>query len=176
MATILAQITSLKTVTLANEDVISSIEAGFIGTYGEWHYSNNFGSGSKSFLENPTNITFKNNRITVGRAIINDLTTNRMVAFRTPYYQQIIIPPTVLCTDCAKPSPYNNSIRARTAAHNDCFLSDADDMGTYESSPISTDKDYVEYQTRFTFDGGETCRNATIPSILTIIRLTRLTV
>jgi hypothetical protein len=166
-ANMLAHIAALGITTRANEDVISSVEAGFIGTYGEWHYSNVFGSGSKSHLENPTYINQKNDRIEVGNAIMGvpnpGIADNRMVAFRTPYFQQIMIASVPPCTSCLRPSPYDGSIKFRAAAHNDCYLADVDDMGTYESSPVTIDHDYLEIQSRFTFDGGETCRNATIP-------------
>ena len=150
MAVILAQIASLRSVTVANADVISSIEAGFIGSYGEWAYSGNFGNSGSL---NATNIA---NRITVGRAIVglnvtNGLTFNRKVAFRTPYYQQLILNTLPVLTTYTK---------GRISGHNDCFLYDINDNGTFTSSPISLDQIFLAAQSGYNFTGGETCRNA----------------
>ena len=163
-AVILAQIDALKTVIQANEDVISSVEAGFIGGYGEWAYSAHFGDGTRANLELPANSQLKQDRVDIGQKLIGfsatntGLTLNRMVAFRTPYFQQIVTYQTRTTGN-----PYDGQIHARTAAHNDCFLADATDMGTFESSPLSLDQDYLESQSKYTFTGGETCRNAHPP-------------
>jgi hypothetical protein len=140
---VLAHIAQLKPVIIANEDVISSVEAGFIGNYGEWWYSNNFGTDDHT----ATNTA---DRIAVGNAIMT-LAPNRMVAFRTPTYQRLIAGSTPVSATTA----YNGSITSRIAAHNDCFLSSSDDYGTYTNT--TTDPAYLESQSRYTFDGGETC-------------------
>ena len=141
-AQILAHIAQLKPIMLANEDVVSSMEAGFIGDWGEWYYSNHFGQD---------NLTAQNiaDRLEVGLKIM-ELTPNRMVAFRTPIIQKQIAGSTALTASAA----YNGSTKARVAAHNDCFLSSADDWGTYNSP---SDYTYLETQSKYTFDGGETC-------------------
>ena len=142
-AQILAHIDQLKPITIANEDVISSMEAGFIGNYGEWYTSNNFG------IEN---LTAQNlaDRLQVGLKIM-ELTPNRMVAFRTPYIQRQIGGVSTVTTSTA----YDKSIKSRVAGHNDCFLSSATDYGTYLYG--ATDYAYLENQSKYTFDGGETC-------------------
>ena len=142
-AQVLAHINQLKAVVTANEDVISSVEAGFIGNYGEWWYSNNFGTDDHT----ATNTA---DRIAVGNAIMT-LAPSRMVAFRTPTYQRLIAGATPVSATTA----YNGSIVSRVAAHNDCFLSSSDDYGTYINT--TTDPAYLESQSRYTFDGGETC-------------------
>lgn len=43
VARVLGHITQLSPILKANADVIDSIEAGFIGMWGEWYYSDNFG-------------------------------------------------------------------------------------------------------------------------------------
>lgn len=140
---IIAHIDQLKPVIQANEDVISSVEAGFIGNYGEWYYSNNFGTDDHTATQTA-------DRIAVGNKIM-ELAPSRMVAFRTPTIQrQIAGTATVTATNA-----YNGSVVARTAAHNDCFLSSADDYGTYINT--TTDYTYLENQSKYTFDGGETC-------------------
>lgn len=154
-AVVLADIAELRSVTTAYSDVISSIEAGFIGTYGEWAYSGNFGNSGSL---NSTNIA---HRVEVGRAIVGltsttGLTTNRSVAFRTPEYQQMIINAIPALT---------GSTKARIAAHNDCFRYDIDDNGTYTSSPITLDQSFLETQSALNFNGGETCRDLANPEL-----------
>lgn len=131
-----------------NEAVISSLEAGFIGKYGEWFYSSNFTNLNSTNLPDRKEIGLK----------IMEISPNRMVAFRTPYFQQIV---NGLCTDCARPIPYDNSVSSRTAAHNDCFLSTINDTGTYRLDPNGTtyenDKIFLEAKSKYTFTGGETC-------------------
>jgi uncharacterized Zn-binding protein involved in type VI secretion len=45
---------------------------------------------------------------------------------------------------------------ARIGHHNDCFLADRDDAGTY-AQPIAAWRDYVAADGRFVAIGGETC-------------------
>lgn len=144
---ILSHIEQLKPVLLANEDVISSLEAGFIGNYGEWYYSNNFGTGTHT----TQNII---DRKEVGLKIM-ELTPNRKVAFRTPTIQRQIGGATALTAQTA----FDGSINSRVAAHNDCFLSSSSDYGTYVNT--TTDYTYLENQSKYTFDGGETCSPTT---------------
>lgn len=146
-AQILSHIEQLKPVMLANEDVVSSMEAGFIGSYGEWYYSNNFGTETHT-TQNALD------RKEVGLKIM-ELTPNRKVAFRTPTIQRQIGGTTAL-TDL---TAFNGSINSRVAAHNDCFLSSSSDYGTYINT--TTDYTYLENQSKYTFDGGETCSPTT---------------
>jgi hypothetical protein len=54
---------------------------------------------------------------------------------------------------------FNGSAKARIAHHNDCFLAAADDWGTYVSTPYETDKAYLEQDTKYLINGGETCND-----------------
>lgn len=140
---VLSHIDQLKPVMAANEDVVALVEAGFIGNYGEWYDSLSFGK---------SNLSTQNlaDRKAVGLKIM-ELAPHRMVAFRTPTIQrQIAGANTVSATNA-----YDGTVLARTAAHNDCFLSDATDYGTYINS--TTDYTYLENQSKYTFGGGETC-------------------
>jgi len=142
-AQILAHIDQLKTVTIPNQDVISSISGGFIAEFGEWYNSVNFGT---------ENLTAQNltDRREVGLKIM-ELAPKRMFAFRTPAIQRLIGGDAPI-TDA---TAFDGSINSRIGAHNDCFLSDATDYGTYTDIP--SDYAYLEQQSKYTFDGGETC-------------------
>ncbi len=140
---IFSHIDQLKAIIQANEDVISSVEAGFIGNYGEWYASVNFGQ------DNLTSVQLTD-RKAVGLKIM-ELAPNRMVAFRTPTIQRLIAG----SGNVTESTAFNGSVLSRTAAHNDCFLSSSNDYGTYTNS--TTDYTYLENQSKYTFDGGETC-------------------
>jgi len=127
---ILAHIEQLKPIMIANQDVISSFEAGFIGGYGEWYNSKNFGKSNLT-------TTQYNNRKEVAVAI-QTMSPNRKVAYRTPkIIQKNAIP--------------NN---LNVGFHNDCFLSDATDYGTMYSS---ADYTYISNLTQNSVSGGEVC-------------------
>mgnify|MGYP000403928341 CR=1 FL=1 len=118
-----------------NADVIAWVEAGFIGAWGEWHTSTNG-------LDN----------LTDKRDILNALLAaipNRFVQVRYP--ANIIE---------MYPDPME-AVKARVAHHNDCFLSSATDVGTYERvdglNTIVRDQAYLAELTKFTPMSGETC-------------------
>src|SRR5207247_7119238 len=59
---------------------------------------------------------------------------------------------------------FNGSATARLGLHNDCFLADPTDAGTFtdydgttEAQDVTLLRDYQAQETRFTVMGGETC-------------------
>jgi len=140
-AQIFAHIDQLKSITIPNQDVISNVEAGFIGQYGEWYYSKNYGT---------SNVTAQNlaDRKEIGLKIL-ELAPERMVAFRTPSFQNLIGGTTAITASEA----YNGSVKSRIALHNDAFLSSSSDVGTFKNT--SVEYPYLESQSKFTFCGGE---------------------
>ena len=161
MANMLSHIAYLSTTTQQHEDIISSMEAGFIGNFGEWYNSHptssSFGLGEPEDLENQPGQTFKNNRTTVANAIMG-MTPNRMVAFRTPYFQKLLAPNLNLGKTYPK---YSGSIYSRIAAHNDAFVNSLDDEGTFQliwngTAYVTTaDRSYLATKSLTTFTGGE---------------------
>jgi len=148
-AIILSHIEQLKPITLANQDVIHVVEAGFIGQYGEWYYTTNFGNKGVLTTQNIAD------RKEVGLKIM-ELAPTRMVMFRTPYFQQMIGGTTPISNTTA----YNGSVNSRIGLHNDAFLSSNSDSGTYKST--STEYPYLDVQSKYTFCGGES--NALFPA------------
>ena len=139
---ILSHIDQLKAITIPNQDVISCVEAGFIGQYGEWYYTTNFGNNGILTSQNITD------RTEVGLKIM-ELAPKRLVMFRTPYFQQMIAGNTPLSLSTS----YNSSILSRTALHNDAFLSSNSDSGTFKNT--TTEYTYLDAQSKYTFCGGE---------------------
>ncbi|MBC8479260.1 MAG: DUF4832 domain-containing protein [FCB group bacterium] len=136
---ILDQLDQLEPVFQEYYDVITYIEAGFIGAWGEWYYSSN-------------NLNNTEDRRAVLYKILDVLPEKRTAVVRTPNYKRLIFENDNPLTEL---QAFNGTKRARTGAHNDCFLSSYDDYGTYVD--VEGDKDYLNLDNRYVPQGGETC-------------------
>jgi hypothetical protein len=143
-AQILSHILQLKPLLETNADIISVMQAGFIGSWGEWYYTDYFGI-------NPTATDYTNRKEVID-AILSALPNSRMIQLRTPLLKQKTFNTTTALTQS---QAYNNSNIARVGHHNDCFLASPDDFGTY--SNVSSEYTYLAQETKYTPMGGETC-------------------
>lgn len=150
-ATILSHLLQLKPLFKANEDVISVLQAGFIGSWGEWYYTSQAEFGGGGY--NGTALTADNikNRKEVVDAILNALPASRMIQVRTPTFKQDLYSKSALTNVQA----YSESNLARIGHHNDCFLASNSDFGTYSNT--TTQYPYLAQDTKFVPMGGETC-------------------
>ncbi len=139
--TILLHISQLTPLLQQNYDVINYIEAGFIGAWGEWYYSSH-------------NLNNTADRRAVTLALLDALPVKRDVVVRTPDYKRKIFQ---VNEPLDSTEAFSGTDRSRVGAHNDCFVSDATDMGTYLSNDIEGDKDYLNQDNRYVPQGGETC-------------------
>jgi hypothetical protein len=140
----LEHIDQLKPILHEYVDVIAVMEAGFIGVWGEWYYTNHYGSGAFFKTE------MRNQLLD---AILSALPRERMVCLRTPGYKAKLLGITL--TDTLTPSEaYNQTKKARLALHNDCFVASDNDMGTFFSEAERT---YSQADSRYVAMGGETC-------------------
>lgn len=145
-AQILSHISQLQSMLQTNADVIAVVQAGFIGAWGEWYYTDHFGM-------EPTAADYANRKQVVD-AILAALPTSRMVQIRTPSLKRNTYLTTTALTAA---QAFSTSLPvARIGHHNDCFLASADDYGTYEN--VTTEYPYLEQETKFTPMGGETCK------------------
>src|SRR5215216_1845780 len=151
----LQHIDQLKPILLENADVIAVMQAGFVGHWGEWH--------SSKYLH-PLEY-----RKAIVDALLSALPRDRMLQIRYPRYKQIFYQ-----TPLTAQEAFSGSDKSRVAHHNDCFLRDQDDAGTYKSvsaqepkiistycdgkDAISCWKDFVATESQFTPVGGETCQ------------------
>lgn len=141
---VLNHIEQLKPFLEKNKDVIAVIEAGFIGAHGEWYYSTHYGN---------TNTPDYNKRRIIINAILNAFPKDRMIAVRTPSIKTNLL--NISFNDTITESEaFNKSNKSRIAHHNDCFLADESDMGTFRNS---ADRLYTQYDSKYTSMGGETC-------------------
>lgn len=138
-------IQQLKPILNEYADVIALMEAGFVGVWGEWYYTENY-------VFEPSRYKYAA-RIKVLDALLDALPCDRFVNVRTPMYKLFCcnIEPTDTITEL---TAYNGSKISRIGFHNDAFLADDDDMGTYENVPAY--RKYVKEETRYVPMGGET--------------------
>ena len=117
-----------------NADVISVVQAGLVGTWGEWWDTRNFGDEGV--------ITDQNwrDRKSVTDKLLSVVPATRAVQLRTPKFKRTM---------------YGTGRVARIGHHNDCFLASPDDYGTYENP--SVEYPYLQQDTLTNPMGGETC-------------------
>lgn len=130
----------LKPILQANEDVIATVQAGFLGVWGEWYYSAQ-GTGSAISKD-------------IKKALIDELLdavpASRTVQLRTPLFKTEYIGNT---TPLTAAEAFNGSAKARLAHHNDAFLSGEDNMGTYTNR--TKDMNYIATDCLYLPNGGE---------------------
>ncbi|MCS7480492.1 DUF4832 domain-containing protein [Umezawaea endophytica] len=116
----------------ANADVIAVVQAGFVGAWGEWYYTRNFGNAGTV-----TSADWANRKAVVDK-LLSVLPATRAVQLRTPKIKRTLY-----------------AAGGRLGHHNDCFLASPDDFGTYENTAV--EYPYLEAETRTVPMGGETC-------------------
>lgn len=143
-AQVLAHVAQLKPVFEANADVIAAVQAGFVGVWGEWYYTDHFGD------EGTISAAQWADRKEVVAALLG-ASGGRPVLLRTPLFKQTMYGAAALTGAEA----FGGSDKARVGHHNDCFLASADDYGTYQD--VAADKAYLALETQYVPIGGETC-------------------
>jgi hypothetical protein len=147
---VLKHVAQLKPVLRANSDVILVLQAGFIGAWGEWYYTD-------YYSVSPGNISAKNwaDRRQLVDSLLSAMPANRMIQVRTPNYKIKLLNLNSY-TPVSQTQAYTNLPIARIAHHNDCFVSSPSDVGTYIDSTI--EKPYLAKDSKYTIVGGETCQ------------------
>jgi hypothetical protein len=149
---ILAHLAQLKPILAEYGDVIALMQAGFIGVWGEWYYTD-------WFVDEPADPSTISpaqyaRRREVLDAILDALPANRMTAVRYPFGKQEML---ASSTPLNPATAFQATTAARTGFHNDCFLVDNTDSGTYREGQIAADKAYLAAETLYVLMGGETC-------------------
>ena len=143
---VLRHIEQLKPILQEYSDVIFVLQAGFIGCWGEWYYTNHFVAG-------PVTADDYLPRKHVCDALLAALPGDRQIELRTPTYKMKMygysLADTITRAEAHKPTT-----KARLAGHNDCYLASANDQGTFNTP---SEREYWKAETRYTIMGGETC-------------------
>ena len=142
-----SHIEQLKPILIENSDVIFVLQAGFIGAWGEWYYTDYFATGS------PDNVTDEDmqERKTLVYNLLDAIPKDRMIQLRYVGYKRQLFDSIPVTAEEA----YSGSPKSRISHHNDCFASSNNDVGSYHN--IQYDKHYLEQDSKYTSIGGETC-------------------
>ncbi|MBR1878000.1 MAG: DUF4832 domain-containing protein [Paludibacteraceae bacterium] len=131
-------------------DVILCQQCGLLGSWGEWYYTDN------GYKQNPTRDEDFEMRWEVLEHLLRVLPADRQVGLRTPAFKRryLKMRGDTASTPLTAQEAYQNTFKARICGHNDCFVSSASDVGTYNGQ---ADRDFWAEDTKYTFMGGETC-------------------
>lgn len=130
-----------------NADVIYVMEAGFVGVWGEWYYSTNYGNETQHI---------NTNRRLVIDALLENVPSDRFILFRYPMIKTEYLGDSNPLTES---EAFTGTTRARMGCHNDAFLNSWGNDGTYASSNKSDDpevRQYIATETQYVPNGGET--------------------
>ena len=144
---VLRHIEQLKPLLYENSDVILCLQAGFVGVWGEWYYTDNF-------VFNPDTPQEHALRKQLVDALLDAMPSGRQVALRTPMFKRMMYAADYADT-LTLADAFNGSDRARLCGHNDCFGADESDMGTFLD--VET-REFWKKETRYVMMGGETCQ------------------
>lgn len=135
---VMNHVKQIKPVLQENEDVIFVMQAGFVGTWGEWTSTTHFE------IEDRKNLC---------DALLEALPSSRQIGLRTAYHKRKMYNLSYKDT-VTQATAHDGSLISRIGGHNDCLVSVSEDHGTYK---CVEDRDYWMAETRYTIMGGETC-------------------
>ena len=148
---ILAHIEQLGPLLTQHADVIAILQAGFIGVWGEWYYTDHF-------VDNPAipwqvSESQQARRLEIVEALLAHVPETHQVAVRYPSAKQGMLKRDAPIL--AEEAFLDNTL-ARIGFHNDCFLAGEQDFGTYRNE---ADRQYLAQESNYVAMGGETCQN-----------------
>lgn len=128
------------------KDVIFCFQAGIVGAWGEWYYTDNFGN-------HVTTMNTARNKLM--DKLMESVPNDRFIQIRTPLFKTEYLKykkESQAALDSS--AAYKNTARARIAHHNDAFLFNASNMGTYTDT--AKQKPWLAQETLYVPIGGET--------------------
>ena len=139
-------IADIKPVLQEYSDVIMCLQAGFVGVWGEWYYTENF-----EFTPSTPEDHVLRKQVT--DAMLEALPTDRSIGLRTPMFKRNMYASSYRDT-LTLATAYDGSPKSRVSGFNDCFGASANDLGTFDNDAT---REYWKRDTRYTLMGGETC-------------------
>ena len=130
-----------------NADVIYVLEAGFVGVWGEWYYTTNYGNVSQHMNAK---------RRKVVDYLLDNAPEDRFILFRYPMIKTEYLDDETPLTEA---EAFTGTVKARMGCHNDAFLNTYGNEGTYASDDKDDDpkvRQYVATETLYVPNGGET--------------------
>jgi len=132
------------------QHVVLAVEAGFIGVWGEWYYSENYNDPSNNWIPTQQHREKRKRLVTA----LLDAFPSRQILIRYVSELKAVIGDTFPLTPG---QAFDGSSKSRLGLHNDCFLASDKDFGTFSWDDPESDRLWLEKQSNFTFVGGETC-------------------
>ena len=148
-------IAQLKPHLASNADVIYVLQTGFVGQWGEWYYSSHFGNETQHLTDN---------RREVIDAMLDACPPDRFLLVRYPLIKGEYLGANnnPYTTALSPTEAFTGTTKARIGHHNDAFLNEWGNDGTYVSWD-GEDKDddpivrqYIADETLYVPNGGET--------------------
>ncbi len=140
-ARVVLHIRQLTPVLNAGADVIATLQAGFIGRWGEWYYTASFaGDPGRPWMLTAADWRARQK---VLDALLGGTSPSILVQVRYPSIKQRLVPD-------------RDPRAARVGIHDDCFLADSGDAGTFA---VQSDRAWLARQSASTPMGGETCQS-----------------
>jgi len=127
-------------------DVIMCLQAGFVGVWGEWYYTENF-----EFTPSTPEDHVLRKQVT--DAMLEALPNDRSIGVRTPMFKRNMYASSYRDTLTLE-TAYNGSDKARVSGFNDCFGASHSDQGTFDNEAT---REYWKKDKRYTLIGGENC-------------------
>ena len=152
---VMAHLDQIEPIFKNNADVILTWQAGFIGAWGEWAYSDYYGA---------TGVTYKDSlnmskRRKIIQRLLEIMPESRTISIRYPRDKQGCTYPylSVPSDTLTKNTAFSGDYKARVGYYNDSYLYDDSDRGTYiPSNQIWQMREYVIGDSKYLPFGGET--------------------
>lgn len=145
---VLRHIEQVKPILQEYSDVIMVYQAGYVGVWGEWYYTDNFESRPQTPEEHVL-------RKKVTDAMLAALPKDRQIALRTPMFtKNMYTVGNTYADSITVHTAHNGSDRSRISCFNDCFGADKTDQGTFGGNES---RQMWMRDSRYVFMGGETC-------------------
>lgn len=132
-------------------DVILCVQCGWLGSWGEWYYTDN------GFKFNPSRDEDFAPRWEVLEHMLRAVPESRQVCLRIPAYKMrwLKMNGDTLSSPLTAEEAHSGSYKSRIGGHNDCFVSSQNDVGTYIGG--NKEREFWAEDTKYTIMGGETC-------------------
>ena len=115
-------------------DIIFVVQAGFIGSWGEWYYTENYGDSKDP------------NRKAIVDALLDAVPDDRQIELRTPQFKLDMYGFSYTDT-LTRATAHQPNAKGRLGGHNDCYLASGNDQGTYRGK---NDRAYWGAESRYT--------------------------
>ncbi len=158
-ARILQHINQINGVISRYTDCVMSLEAGYVGPWGEWHTDS---------VADYSSQTAANSRYRIIKRILDTTNISGGVTIPVELRYPVLLREVLTMTPPSGSAALTQQERDRLGHHNDCFLYNATDRGTYGKGTWMTNFSGIAVQQQYVFDmltstggnkmmGGETC-------------------